>query len=210
MFSYLASWWTVPVGCLISFILRKSEIGIIMHSRLEKGMAIHSSILAWRIPWTEESGRPQFMWSERVGHDWAINTTTTTTHIKGGGGIGRGDQFLPYKFIKRTLEHWANSTKQLLIASRGHQVPRKAALCLRKEVGQNIKDKKRDKRARDGDPSWEGNHNRGSFQTPGNYYHAYQKFFSPYMFCPEDSSVSWLSHLSLLTCYFRNSTIFSF
>ena len=89
-------------------------------------------------------------------------------------------------------------------------MPRKADHCLLKEVGQNIKDKKRDKRARDGDPSQEGNRNRGSFQTPGNYYHDYQKFFSAYMFCPEDSSVSWLSHLSLLTCYFRNSTIFSF
>ena len=33
---------------------------------LEKGMAIHSSILAWRIPWTEESGRLQFMGSHRV------------------------------------------------------------------------------------------------------------------------------------------------
>ena len=47
-------------------------------------------------------------------------------------------------------------------------MPRKAAHCLRKEVGQNIKDKKRDKRARDGDPSREGSLNRGSFQTPGN------------------------------------------
>ena len=45
---------------------------------------------------------------------------------------------------------------------------RKAAHCLRKEVGQNIKDKKRDKRAKDGDPSWEGSLNRGSLQTPGN------------------------------------------
>ena len=35
----------------------------------EKGMAIHSSILAWRIPWTEEPGGPQSMWSQRVGHD---------------------------------------------------------------------------------------------------------------------------------------------
>ena len=33
---------------------------------LEKGMATHSSILAWRIPWTEEPGRLQFMVSERV------------------------------------------------------------------------------------------------------------------------------------------------
>ena len=36
---------------------------------LEKGMAILSSILAWRIPWTEEPGGLQFMGSQRVGHD---------------------------------------------------------------------------------------------------------------------------------------------
>ena len=36
---------------------------------LEKGMAAHSSILVWRIPWTEESGRLQSMESQRVGQD---------------------------------------------------------------------------------------------------------------------------------------------
>ena len=36
---------------------------------LEKGMATHSSILAWRIPWTGEPGRLQFMGSQRVRHD---------------------------------------------------------------------------------------------------------------------------------------------
>ena len=35
----------------------------------EKGMATHSSILAWRIPWTEEPGRLQSMGSQRVGHN---------------------------------------------------------------------------------------------------------------------------------------------
>ena len=38
---------------------------------LGKGMATHSSILAWRIPWTEEPGGPQSMGSRRVGHDQA-------------------------------------------------------------------------------------------------------------------------------------------
>ena len=38
-------------------------------SPLEEGMATHSSILAWRIPGTEESGRLQSMGSHRVGHD---------------------------------------------------------------------------------------------------------------------------------------------
>ena len=36
---------------------------------LEKGMATHSSILARRIPWTEESGGLQSMGSQRVGHN---------------------------------------------------------------------------------------------------------------------------------------------
>jgi len=36
---------------------------------LEESMATHSSILAWRIPWTEEPGRLQFMGSQRVRHD---------------------------------------------------------------------------------------------------------------------------------------------
>ena len=34
-------------------------------------MATHSSILAWKIPWTEETGSLQFMRSQRVGHDWS-------------------------------------------------------------------------------------------------------------------------------------------
>ena len=48
-------------------------------------------------------------------------------------------------------------------------MPRKAARCLRKDIGQNIKDKKRDKRGRDGDSSREGSlEKERSFQTPGN------------------------------------------
>ena len=35
---------------------------------LEKEMATHSSILAWKMPWTEEPGRLQSMGSQRVGH----------------------------------------------------------------------------------------------------------------------------------------------
>ena len=36
---------------------------------LEKGMATHSSILAWRIPWTEEPGGLQSTLSQRIGHN---------------------------------------------------------------------------------------------------------------------------------------------
>ena len=63
---------------------------------LEKGMATHSSILAWRIPRTEEPGRIQSMGSQRVGHNWAANTFTfpTTSGLSGcpsflGQGLSR-------------------------------------------------------------------------------------------------------------------------
>ena len=40
-------------------------------------MATHSSLLAWRIPWTEGPGALQSMRSERVGHDWAHTHSVT-------------------------------------------------------------------------------------------------------------------------------------
>ena len=43
---------------------------------MEKGMATHSSVFAWRIPWTEEPGGLQSMESQRVGHKLAANTFT--------------------------------------------------------------------------------------------------------------------------------------
>ena len=43
---------------------------------LEKEMASHSNILAWRISWTEEPGRLQSMGSQRVGHDSVTNTVS--------------------------------------------------------------------------------------------------------------------------------------
>ena len=44
---------------------------------------------------------------------------------KDGGGTGRGDHFLPYKFIKRTIELRANFTKQLLIVAEVIRHPEK-------------------------------------------------------------------------------------
>ena len=46
---------------------------------LEKGMATHSSIPAWRIPWTDEPGGLQLMGSQRVGEDGS-NTECTHAH----------------------------------------------------------------------------------------------------------------------------------
>ena len=59
------------------FILWKQELEECSLYRLEKGMAIHSSILPWRTPWTEEPGKLHFM-GPRVRHDWKTNTPTYT------------------------------------------------------------------------------------------------------------------------------------
>ena len=43
---------------------------------LEEGISTHSSVLPWRMPWTEEPGRLQSMRSQRVGHDWSDSAHT--------------------------------------------------------------------------------------------------------------------------------------
>ena len=55
---------------------------------LEKGLATHSSILAWRIPRTEDPGRLQSMGPQRVRYD--LRTNTTTTKSKMGTLLVRG------------------------------------------------------------------------------------------------------------------------
>ena len=73
---------------------------------LEKGMAPQSSILAWRIPWTEEPSRLQSMGSQRVGHDWVTNTCYVLVRRK----VDYHKHFFHYlKYSKKkkkdTMEH---------------------------------------------------------------------------------------------------------
>ena len=48
---------------------------------LEEGIATHSSIPSWRIPWTEEPGEVQSMGSQRVRHDWGDLAHTHRPHV---------------------------------------------------------------------------------------------------------------------------------
>ena len=57
---------------------------------LKEGMATHSSILAWIIPWTEEAGGLQSIESQRVRHDWA---TVTHTWVWSPWGQGNNNRF---------------------------------------------------------------------------------------------------------------------
>ena len=78
--------WTCPKSALLflgcsSLVLHPLPSAIsnylnLPFGTLEKEIATHSSILAWKVPWTEDPGRLQFMGSQRVRHNW-----TTSLHF---------------------------------------------------------------------------------------------------------------------------------
>ena len=66
------AYWASMVAQMVKHLPAMWEIQFQFLGRedsLEKEMAIHSSTLAWKIPWTEEHDRLQSMGSQRVGHD---------------------------------------------------------------------------------------------------------------------------------------------
>ena len=64
------AWWAA-VHAVAKSQTQLSDFTFTFHFRaLEKEMATHSSVLAWRIPGTEEPGGLPFMGSHRAGHDW--------------------------------------------------------------------------------------------------------------------------------------------
>ena len=77
---------------------------------LKEGMETHSSILAWRIPWTEEPDGLQLMWLQRVRRNWATkNTHIDRKQINGYLGLGLGinskqayGKILKYRYLKQT------------------------------------------------------------------------------------------------------------
>ena len=66
-------WCMASSCCLVSLCLHQEDsfFCILLGQVLEKEMATHSSVLAWRIPGTEKPGRLQSMGSHRVTHDWS-------------------------------------------------------------------------------------------------------------------------------------------
>ena len=62
--------WKAAVHGVTKSRIQLSDFTFTFHFHaLEKEMATHSSVVAWRIPWTEKPGRLQSMGSHRVGHD---------------------------------------------------------------------------------------------------------------------------------------------
>ena len=62
----------------INWLFCENSCGEVLVALVEKAMAPHSSVLAWKIPWMEEPGRLQSMGSRRVGHDWATSLSLFT------------------------------------------------------------------------------------------------------------------------------------
>ena len=77
IFEYLlCAYWTSLVAQTVERLstMRETRVRPLgWEDPLEKEMAIHSSTIAWKIPWTEEAGRLQSMGLQRVGHDWATS-----------------------------------------------------------------------------------------------------------------------------------------
>ena len=71
---------------------------------LEKEMATHSSILAWRIPWKEEPGGLQSTGLQRVGHDWATSLSLSWSFFKKCG-------IVPLDFYYTLKGKWSKSRR---------------------------------------------------------------------------------------------------
>ena len=90
---------------------------------LEKEMSTHSSILAWKIPWTEEPGRLQSMRLQRVGHDWVTSISFLSWHLLFGWGRvtnlchwverGRNRSDVCHLWMK-ALNHWWETSQSPL------------------------------------------------------------------------------------------------
>ena len=72
-------------------------------------MAIHSSIRAWRIPWTEEPGRLQSMGPQRIGHNWS---NLARTHACREGAFIKPGLWAPISSTKASWPHWSEMLDQ--------------------------------------------------------------------------------------------------
>ena len=82
-------WWPLSWASLVAQTARNPSAmrdtwvwSLAWEDPLEEGMATHSSILAWRIPLTEEPGRLQSMGSQKVRHVWVTKHAWTATVLK--------------------------------------------------------------------------------------------------------------------------------
>ena len=79
---------------------------------LEKEMATHSSVLAWRIPWTEKPGRLQPMGLHRVGHDWSDLAAAAVVSVQLDSGFRHLSTFWLKIFFSLSIIKLADKLKR--------------------------------------------------------------------------------------------------
>ena len=100
------AWWAAGHGVAKS--QTRSNFTFTFHFQaLEKEMATHSSVLAWRIPGTEEPGGLPSMGSHRVRHDWSDLAEAATWWIGLGAGQGGRKQALGWRWVARQADKQA-------------------------------------------------------------------------------------------------------
>ena len=103
------AWWSAVHGVAKSQT-RLSDFTFTFHFHtLEKEMATHSSVLAWRIPGSEEPGGLPSMGSHRVGHDWRDLAAAAARLKKAEGDWSTGRNVT--KNISGSLNYICNGTK---------------------------------------------------------------------------------------------------
>ena len=86
IYLYKCMWGESPVAQRLKRLPAMREMrvrSLSWEDPLEKEMATHSSILAWRIPWREEPSRLQSTGSQRVRHDWATSLSLSLSNVCG-------------------------------------------------------------------------------------------------------------------------------
>ena len=83
---------------------------------LEKEMAIHSSTLAWKIPWTEEPDRLQSMGSQRVRHNWVTSLHFNTKWFKTKGNRKYRFKLKSMLYLAK-VKHFNNDYKNIIICT---------------------------------------------------------------------------------------------
>ena len=113
------AWWA-PVHGIAKSRTRLSDFPFTFHFHsLEKEMATHSSVLAWRIPGTGEPGGLPSLGSHRVGHDWSDLAAEAAKGALGGRGPGSMGRQISFHLSQNvnliTPFSWLNAFRGLLL-----------------------------------------------------------------------------------------------
>ena len=109
------AWWAAVHGVAKGWTWLSDFTFTFHFPALEKEMATHSSVFAWRIPGTEEPGGLPSLGSHRVGHDWsdlaAVVAASDCLHGSGSSGpalCSTGTKSTAWKFLAPLEQDWLN------------------------------------------------------------------------------------------------------